>query len=80
MAKIDVIVPDFAEGAKSIKLRKWFVKEGDTVKKDDIIAEAATDKISVDIESPADGKIASLLAEDGDRVEVGEKIAELEVV
>jgi pyruvate/2-oxoglutarate dehydrogenase complex dihydrolipoamide acyltransferase (E2) component len=79
MARIDVTVPDFAEGAKSIKLREWFVKPGDLVKKDDIIAEAATDKISVDIESPADGKVAALLADEGDRVEVGEKIAELEV-
>ncbi|MDR1021398.1 MAG: lipoyl domain-containing protein [Synergistaceae bacterium] len=78
MAMVDILVPDFAEGAKSIKLKKWLVKAGDSVKKDDVIAEAATDKISVDIESPADGKVTALLADEGDRVEVGEKIAELE--
>ncbi|MDR1965898.1 MAG: lipoyl domain-containing protein [Synergistaceae bacterium] len=78
MAAVDVTVPDFAEGAKSIKLRQWFVKVGDSVKKDEVLAEAATDKISVDIESPVSGTVVSLLAEEGDRVEVGQKIAELE--
>jgi pyruvate/2-oxoglutarate dehydrogenase complex dihydrolipoamide acyltransferase (E2) component len=78
LGRIAVTVPDFAEGAKSIKLRQWLVKIGDDVKKDDVLAEAATDKIKVDIESPADGKIAALLAEEGDRVEVGQAIAELE--
>jgi pyruvate/2-oxoglutarate dehydrogenase complex dihydrolipoamide acyltransferase (E2) component len=78
LARIAVTVPDFAEGAKSIKLRQWLVKVGDNVKKDDVLAETATDKIKVDIESPADGKIAALLAEEGDRVEVGQTIAEIE--
>ena len=78
MAHIEIKVPDFAEGAKSIKLRQWFVKIGDDVKEDDVVAEAATDKIQVDIESPADGKVTSLHAEEGDRVEVGQTIAVLE--
>ena len=78
MAKIEIKVPDFAEGAKSIKLRQWFVKAGDAVKESDVVAEAATDKIEVDIESPADGKVESLHAEEGDRVEVGQTIAVLE--
>jgi pyruvate/2-oxoglutarate dehydrogenase complex dihydrolipoamide acyltransferase (E2) component len=78
LARIAVNVPDFAEGAKSVKLRQWLVKIGDDVAKDDVIAEASTDKIRVDIESPADGKVAALLAEEGDRVEVGQTIAEIE--
>ena len=78
MPRIEIKVPDFAEGAKSIKLRQWFVKVGDDVKEGDVVAEAATDKIQVDIESPADGRVASLNAEEGDRVEVGQTIAVLE--
>ena len=78
MSRIEIKVPDFAEGAKSIKLRQWLVKIGDDVKEGDVIAEAATDKIQVDIESPADGKVASLHAEEGDKVEVGQVIAVLE--
>ena len=78
MPRIEIKVPDFAEGAKSIKLRQWLVKVDDIVKEGNVVAEAATDKIQVDIESPADGKIVSLHAEEGDRVEVGQTIAVLE--
>ena len=78
MSQIEIKVPDFAEGAKSIKLRQWLVKVGDNVKEGDVVAEAATDKIQVDIESPAGGKVASLHAEEGDKVEVGQVIAVLE--
>lgn len=78
MARIEIKVPDFAEGAKSIKLRQWLVQIGDDVKEGEVVAEAATDKINVEIESPAGGKIVSLLAEEGDKVEVGQTIAEIE--
>ena len=78
MARIEIKVPDFAEGAKSIKLRQWLVRIGDDVKDGEVVAEASTDKINVEIESPAGGKIVSLLAEEGDKVEVGQTIAEIE--
>lgn len=78
MAKIEVVVPEFAEGAESIKLRQWLVAVGDAVKKGDELAEATTDKVAVYIESPADGKVSAFLAEEGDTVLVGQVIAELE--
>ncbi|MBP8031754.1 MAG: lipoyl domain-containing protein, partial [Acetobacterium sp.] len=53
--KYEIAIPEFAEGAEEINLRQWLVAIGDTVKKGDNIAEAATDKISIYIESPADG-------------------------
>ena len=78
MAKVEVVVPEFAAGAESIKLRQWFFKEGDAVKKLDELAECVTDKINVFIECPADGKIAELLAEEGYRVNVGQVVAIIE--
>jgi len=78
MAVVNVLVPDYAEGAKSIKLRDWYVEPGDTVSEGQEIAEAGTDKISIFIESPATGKIVELLAEPGDRVAVGQVIAAIE--
>lgn len=76
--KIDVAVPEFAEGAKSIKLRQWLVGVGDAVQKGDEIAEATTDKIAVYIEAPADGTVEAFLVEEGDTIEVGQVIATLE--
>ncbi|MBK5245510.1 MAG: lipoyl domain-containing protein [Eubacteriaceae bacterium] len=76
--KYEIIVPEFAEGAKEINLRQWMVAVGDAVKKGDNIAEAATDKIAIYIESPGDGVITAILAEEGDRVLVGQIIGELE--
>lgn len=78
MAVVNVLVPDYAEGAKTIKLRDWYVEVGETVEKGQEIAEAGTDKISIYIESPASGKIKELLAEPGDRVAVGQTIAAIE--
>lgn len=78
MAKIEVTVPEFAAGAESIKLRQWFFKAGDAVKKNDELAECVTDKINVFVEAAADGVIAELLAEEGDRVNVGQVVATIE--
>jgi len=76
--KYEIIVPEFAEGAEEINLRQWMVAVGDAVKKGDNIAEAATDKIAIYIESPEDGVITAILAEEGDRVLVGQIVGELE--
>lgn len=76
--KYEITIPEFAEGAESIILRQWLVALGDPVKKGDNIAEAATDKISVFIESPADGTLLTTLAAEDDRVLVGQIIGEIE--
>ena len=76
--KYEIIMPEFAEGAEEINLRQWMVAVGDTVKKGDNIVEAATDKISIYVEAPADGKITAILAAEGDRILVGQIIGEIE--
>lgn len=76
--KADIVVPEFAEGAEEINLRQWLIAVGDKVKKDDNIAEIATDKLSIYIESPADGVISELLSEEMDRVLVGQIIGTIE--
>jgi len=76
--KIEVKVPNFAEGGSKIKLHQWMVEIGQEIKKGDNIAEASTDKISVFIESPAEGKVISFLVEENDDVYIGDVIAKLE--
>ena len=71
------------------KIGKWLVKEGDTVTQGQPILEIETDKVVHEQESPTDGVIAQLLAEEGTNVPVnailaiigapGEEVARVEV-
>lgn len=52
-------------------LLSWLVSEGDVVTEGQPIAEVETDKITIEIPSPGDGRIRQLLAKPGDEVPVG---------
>ncbi len=57
-------------------LAKWLVKEGDTIKSGDIIAEIETDKATMEVEAVDEGTIAQILVAEGtDGVKVGTVIA-----
>ena len=60
------------------KLAKWLVKEGDTVKSGDILAEIETDKATMEFEAVDEGKIGKLLVAEGtEGVKVNAPIATL---
>ena len=60
------------------KLSKWLVKEGDTVKSGDILAEIETDKATMEFEAVDEGKIGKLLVPEGtEGVKVNAPIATL---
>jgi pyruvate dehydrogenase E2 component (dihydrolipoamide acetyltransferase) len=66
--------PTMEEG----KLAKWLVKEGDTVKSGDILAEIETDKATMEFEAVDEGKIGKLLVAEGtEGVKVNAPIATL---
>lgn len=52
------------------RLEEWLVAVGDTVSAGDLIGVIETDKAAVDIEAPAAGVVASLLAQPGDEVSI----------
>lgn len=52
--------PDIGEGIAEGEIVKWFVKEGDEVKEDDVICEVQNDKAVVEIFSPVDGSIKEI--------------------
>ncbi|GAB2550395.1 biotin/lipoyl-containing protein [Leucobacter ruminantium] len=64
-------MPKWGVTMESGQINEWTVSPGDAVKEGDIIASVSTDKIDIDFESPADGVIAALLADEGDDVECG---------
>jgi 2-oxoisovalerate dehydrogenase E2 component (dihydrolipoyl transacylase) len=57
----------------------WKVAVGDTVAKDQVLAEVEVAKATIEVNSPYAGKIVSLEAEEGDTVKVGDPIATIEV-
>src|SRR5258708_7563684 len=66
--------PTMEEG----KLSKWLVKEGDTVKSGDILAEIETDKATMEFEAVDEGTIGKLLVAEGtEGVKVNAPIATL---
>src|SRR5580692_9939754 len=66
--------PTMEEG----KLSRWLVKEGDTVKSGDILAEIETDKATMEFEAVDEGRIGKLLVAEGtEGVKVNAPIAVL---
>jgi 2-oxoisovalerate dehydrogenase E2 component (dihydrolipoyl transacylase) len=72
-------LPDVGEGVAEAELVEWHVKVGDLVREDTMLAAVMTDKATVEIPSPVDGKVLWLGAEVGDTVAIGSAIVRLEV-
>src|SRR5213596_876350 len=70
--KMPALSPTMEEGT----LAKWLVKEGDTVKSGDVLAEIETDKATMEFESIDEGTVAKIVVPEGtDGVKVGAVIA-----
>jgi pyruvate dehydrogenase E2 component (dihydrolipoamide acetyltransferase) len=70
--KMPALSPTMEEGT----LAKWLVKEGDTVKSGDLLAEIETDKATMEFEAVDEGTVAQILVAEGtDNVKVGTVIA-----
>src|SRR5580693_9255303 len=74
---IDVVTPAAGESVTEGTILEWHVKVGDFIKVDDTIVEISTDKVDVELPSPASGTVTEILAEEGDTVGVGQVIARL---
>jgi pyruvate dehydrogenase E2 component (dihydrolipoyllysine-residue acetyltransferase) len=64
-------LPDLGEGLTEGEISRWLVSEGDEVAEDQPLVEIQTDKTTVEIPSPAAGKVAQILVEEGKVVPVG---------
>ena len=71
-------MPQLGETVTEGTILRWLVKVGDEVKEDDPILEISTDKVDTEVPSPFDGKVTSLLVEEGETVEVGSSLLELD--
>ncbi len=73
----DVIMPALGMAQETGKVLRWLKSEGDSVAKGEPLLEIETDKVTVEIEAPAEGRLAGIRAAAGDDVPVGETIAVL---
>jgi 2-oxoglutarate decarboxylase len=76
---IDVVTPAAGESVTEGTILEWHAKIGDPIKVDDTIVEISTDKVDVELPSPATGTVSEILAQEGDTVTVGQVIARIVV-
>ena len=79
MGQYIIKMPDIGEGIAEVELVKWYVKPGDTVAEEQILADVMTDKANVEIPSNVAGKVLSISGKPGDVLAVGSEIIRLEV-
>jgi pyruvate dehydrogenase E2 component (dihydrolipoamide acetyltransferase) len=72
---VSVVMPALEMAQETGKLLAWLKKEGESVKKGEPLLEIETDKVTVEVEAPADGVLAALKAREGTDVPVGQTIA-----
>ena len=64
-------MPDIGEGVVEAEIVAWHVAVGDTVSEDDPVADAMTDKATIELTAPVDGTVTTLGCEEGDKLAVG---------
>ncbi|MCL4340768.1 MAG: 2-oxo acid dehydrogenase subunit E2 [Candidatus Thermoplasmatota archaeon] len=67
-------LPDIGEGVSEGEIVKWHVREGDHVSRDQEMVEVMTDKVTVKIPSPVEGKVSKILFSEGQVVKVGSEM------
>src|SRR5689334_3857914 len=74
----EILMPALSPTMEEGKLAKWLVKEGQTIKAGDVIAEIETDKATMEVEASDEGKLGKILVAEGtEGVKVNTPIATL---
>jgi len=74
---IKIVVPQLGESVAEGTVSKWLKAVGDRVRKEEPLVEIQTDKINVEIPSPAEGTLEKILVQEGTTVLVGTEIGSL---
>jgi len=74
---IQIKVPALGESVSEAAIAKLHKKVGDAVKADELIVELETDKVTLEVNAPANGVISEISVKEGDNVKVGDVIASM---
>lgn len=75
----DYKLPDIGEGVVEAEITAWHVAVGDTVEEDDPVADAMTDKATIELTSPVSGIVTMVAGEEGDTLAVGSTLVSFAV-
>ena len=75
---MDIIVPTLGESIVEATVSKWLKNEGEYVEVDEPVVELETDKVTLEVPAPISGVIGSIIAAEGETVEVGQNIGALD--
>jgi 2-oxoglutarate dehydrogenase E2 component (dihydrolipoamide succinyltransferase) len=75
---IEIKVPALGESVTTATVARWIRQAGETVAADEPLVELETDKVTVEVNAPAAGVLASIVVAEGGEVEVGAVLALLE--
>src|SRR5258706_6240813 len=67
----DIMTPALGESVTEATVARWTKKAGDPVKKDEVLVELETDKVSLEVAAPEDGVLTEIMAEEGATIEPG---------
>src|SRR3974390_3584400 len=73
----EIRVPALGESVTEATIGKWFKKPGDAVAVDEPLVEIETDKVTIEVPSPAAGVLAEVAAKDGETVAVGALLGQI---
>lgn len=67
---VEVIIPSLGEVVEEVTILKWCKAEGDPVEKGEVLLEVESEKVNVEIESPATGIVGCILYPEGSKVPI----------
>ena len=71
-------LPELGENIDAVEVSAVLVAVGDTVRRDQAVIEVETEKASLEVPAPAEGKITELLVSKGDQIKVGQVVLRLQ--
>ena len=72
-----ILVPSLGESVTEATVSKWLKQVGEEVTSDEPLVELETDKVNVEVPSPLTGTLSSIKVKEGDTVEVGALLGEV---
>ena len=74
MKKIEIRVPALGESITEATVAKWFIKKGELIKKDAVLLELETDKVSQEIYASESGVLEDIFFQEGEDVNIGDTL------
>jgi len=77
---VELTIPVVGESITEVQISEWLKSEGDLVKQDETIAIIDSEKATLDLPAPQNGRLVKILHQAGETVAVGAVVAHLEAV